>query len=101
MAHRILTQELAQLLFLVVALSMALTPFLAELGQKIGKAFDSHDMKARGPRRPVSLSPVSAAQHGCCGVHPPACGRWQVALCVDVDAGIYCCTPGAPFQRPS
>ncbi len=49
MAHRILTQELAQLLFLVVALSMALTPFLAELGQKVGKAFDSHDMKARAP----------------------------------------------------
>ena len=46
-SHRILTQELAQLLFLIVALSMALTPFLAELGQKIGKAFDSHDMKAR------------------------------------------------------
>ena len=50
-AHRIITQELAQMLFLVVALSMALTPFLAELGQKVGKAFDSHDMKARH-RRP-------------------------------------------------
>ena len=61
-AHRILTQELAQLLFLVVALSMALTPFLAELGQKVGKAFDSHDMKARSPLAPLSLKSMSVAQ---------------------------------------
>ena len=47
MSHRILSPDLAQLLFLVVALSMALTPFLAEAGQKIGKAFDKNDMKVR------------------------------------------------------
>ncbi len=34
-----------RILFLVVALSMALTPFLAEAGQKLGKAFDKGDMK--------------------------------------------------------
>ena len=50
-SHRILSPDLAQLLFLVVALSMALTPFLAEAGQKIGKAFDKNDMKVRPRRR--------------------------------------------------
>lgn len=50
MSHRILSPELAQLLFLVVALSMALTPFLAEAGQKIGKAFGKNELVVRpGP----------------------------------------------------
>ena len=34
-------------LFLVVALSMAITPFLAEAGQRLGKAFEKSDMQAR------------------------------------------------------
>lgn len=45
--HNILQPELVRILFLVVALSMALTPFLAEAGQKLGKAFDKGDMKVR------------------------------------------------------
>ena len=47
MSHKILSPELAQLLFLVVALSMALTPFLAEAGQKVGKAFGKNELKVR------------------------------------------------------
>ena len=34
-------------LFLVVALSMAATPFLAEFGQRLGKMFEKGDMKVR------------------------------------------------------
>ncbi len=45
--HNILPAELVSILFLVVALSMALTPFLAEFGQKLSKTFDKGDMKAR------------------------------------------------------
>lgn len=45
--HGILPAELVRILFLVVALSMALTPFLAEAGQKLGKAFDKGDRKLR------------------------------------------------------
>lgn len=48
-SHKILSPELAQLLFLVVALSMALTPFLAEAGQKVGKAFGKNELKALQP----------------------------------------------------
>ena len=44
-SHRILPQQMVQQLFLVVALSMALTPFLADLGQRLGKRFDTTDMK--------------------------------------------------------
>jgi Kef-type K+ transport system membrane component KefB len=36
-------------LFLVVALTMALTPLLAEVGSRFGKAFDRSDMKALQP----------------------------------------------------
>lgn len=34
-------------IFLVVALSMALTPYLAEFGQKIGRMFEKNDVKVR------------------------------------------------------
>jgi len=47
--HNILPAELVRILFLVVALSMALTPFLAEFGQKLSKTFDKGDMKALQP----------------------------------------------------
>ena len=35
-------------IFLVVALSMALTPYLAEFGQKIGRMFEKNDVKVCG-----------------------------------------------------
>lgn len=47
--HNILPAELVRILFLVVALSMALTPFLAEFGQRLSKTFDKGDMKALQP----------------------------------------------------
>lgn len=45
--HRILQPEILSFLFVVVALSMALTPFMAEFGQRLGKKFDRGDMKVR------------------------------------------------------
>lgn len=45
-SHKILPIEMVQQLFLVVALSMALTPFLAEFGQRLGKRYENSDMKA-------------------------------------------------------
>ena len=47
--HRILKAETISFLFVVVALSMALTPFMAEFGQRLGKKFDRGDMKASTP----------------------------------------------------
>lgn len=44
-SHKILPIEMVQQLFLVVALSMALTPFLAEFGQRLGKRYENSDMK--------------------------------------------------------
>ena len=86
MSHRILTQELAQLLFLVVALSMALTPFLAELGQKVGKAFDSHDMKAR-----LSNLPVPVLCLRCTTAAPKPLGTaWRKYGCTS-KADLRCC----------
>lgn len=41
---------LAQELYLVVALSMALTPFLSEFGGKVGKLMEKRDMKALAPK---------------------------------------------------
>jgi Kef-type K+ transport system membrane component KefB len=41
----ILPAAMVRELFLVVALSMALTPFLADLGQRLGKMFEKNDMK--------------------------------------------------------
>ena len=55
------------MLFLVVALSMALTPFLAELGQKVGKTFDSHDMKARAVHHVLDAHP---SHHSLCCFRP-------------------------------
>lgn len=47
MAHGLVSKALVSELFLVVALTMALTPFLAELGARLGKKFESSDFKAR------------------------------------------------------
>ena len=47
MAHGLVSKALVSELFLVVALTMALTPFLAELGARLGKAFESSDFKVR------------------------------------------------------
>jgi hypothetical protein len=52
---------------------MALTPFLAELGQKVGKAFDSHDMKARAA---VALFADHPSHHSLC------CSRRGCPACV-------------------
>ncbi len=43
--YKILSTEIVSFLFVVVALSMALTPFLAEFGQRLGKTFERGDMK--------------------------------------------------------
>eukprot|EP00884_Botryococcus_braunii_P005201 jgi/Botrbrau1/14682/Bobra.0108s0039.1 len=45
----ILPATMVRELFLVVALSMALTPFLADLGQRLGKMLEKSDMKALQP----------------------------------------------------
>lgn len=44
-SHKILPQALVSKLFLIVSLSMALTPFLAEFGQRLGKMFEKSDFK--------------------------------------------------------
>ena len=41
---------LAKEMYLVVALSMALTPFLAEFGGKMGRLLEKNDMKALAPK---------------------------------------------------
>ena len=53
--HGILPADTVRVLFLVVALSMAATPFLADFGQRLGKMFEKGDMKVRhllGPTPP-------------------------------------------------
>lgn len=52
----ILPAAMVRELFLVVALSMALTPFLADLGQRLGKLFEKNDMKVRIPSVTVSYT---------------------------------------------
>ncbi|KAK9862380.1 hypothetical protein WJX84_007986 [Apatococcus fuscideae] len=47
--HGILPADMVRQLFLVVALSMAATPFLADFGQRLGKMFEKGDMKAMQP----------------------------------------------------
>ena len=47
MSHNLLQKAMVSELFLVVALTMALTPLLAEIGQRLGKAFEKSDVKAR------------------------------------------------------
>ena len=54
--HKIMAPELVSILFLVVALSMALTPFLADGGARLSKAFDKGDMKARPALRHFAFS---------------------------------------------
>ena len=46
MSHGLLQKAMVSELFLVVALTMALTPLLAEIGQRLGKAFEKSDVKA-------------------------------------------------------
>ena len=45
-SHKILPAALVSKLFLIVSLSMALTPFLAEGGARLGKMFEKSDVKA-------------------------------------------------------
>ena len=44
-SHKILPPALVSKLFLIVSLSMALTPFLAEGGARLGKMFEKSDVK--------------------------------------------------------
>ena len=46
MSHNLLQKAMVSELFLVVALTMALTPLLAEIGQRLGKTFEKSDVKA-------------------------------------------------------
>ena len=62
--HKIMAPELVSILFLVVALSMALTPFLADGGARLSKAFDKGDMKAR-PQSFHMYSSVSITSYRC------------------------------------
>ena len=48
-SHKILPAALVSKLFLIVALSMALTPLLAEFGQRLGKMFEKSDVKVTVP----------------------------------------------------
>lgn len=57
MSHNLLQKAMVSELFLVVALTMALTPLLAEIGQRLGKAFEKSDVKA-GPQHPQGFSPL-------------------------------------------
>lgn len=50
MTKGILNAAMVQELYLVVALSMALTPFLAEWGARLGKILDKKDMKTMQPQ---------------------------------------------------
>ena len=45
MSHNLLQKAMVSELFLVVALTMALTPLMAEIGQRLGKAFEKSDVK--------------------------------------------------------
>lgn len=56
MRYRILSTEIVSFLFVVVALSMALTPFLAEFGQRLGKSFEKGDMKVGYPLSPLCFA---------------------------------------------
>lgn len=64
--HHILPAEMVRFLFVVVALSMALTPFLADFGQRLSKMFERGDMKVRitnkrVPRRVAHASTMTDA----------------------------------------
>ncbi len=62
-SHKILPQALVSKLFLIVSLSMALTPFLAEFGQRLGKMFEKSDVKVL----PLCLDLCNrCAITGCC-----------------------------------
>ena len=52
----IMGTALAKELYLVVALSMALTPFLAEFGGKVGRLLERNDMKALAPKESETSS---------------------------------------------
>jgi monovalent cation:proton antiporter-2 (CPA2) family protein len=52
----LLTPPVVRELFLVVALSMALVPLLAEVGARAGRAFDTTDMRALAPSEDESGS---------------------------------------------
>ena len=74
-SHKILPQALVSKLFLIVSLSMALTPFLAEFGQRLGKMFEKSDFKV--VFLALILQPVPAicmpVQHDICSSHIVPC----------------------------
>ena len=69
MSHNLLQKAMVSELFLVVALTMALTPLMAEIGQRLGKAFEKSDVKVgHNPCQPSAwLAPrQSCSAHGIC-----------------------------------
>lgn len=101
MAHKLVDKALVSELFLVVALTMALTPFLAELGARLGKAFESSDFKAR--RRARAARPPRPGR-GCLGLPRGARRGWagDVAARGAADIGVRGCGRrcGPPGQQP-
>ncbi len=101
MAHKLVDKALVSELFLVVALTMALTPFLAELGARLGKAFESSDFKAR--RRARTARPPRPGR-GCLGLPRGARRGWagDVAARGAADVGVRGCgrRRGPPGQQP-
>ena len=81
--HKILQPQMVSELFLVVALSMAITPFLASLGQRLGKAFEKSDMSVRTSSHSSPFLHTFASSRVSLILHshfPTACTREQSAV---------------------
>ena len=88
MSHGLVSKALVSELFLVVALTMALTPFLAELGARLGKAFESSDFKVQAPAflcapsyRGTALCKTVGAMLAWWGSVPPQWQLWRPIPC--------------------
>ena len=62
MSHNLLQKAMVSELFLVVALTMALTPLLAEIGQRLGKAFEKSDVKAGSRSSYLNVADAALAE---------------------------------------
>ena len=67
MSLGLLSKAMVSELFLVVALTMALTPLLAEIGQRLGKAFEKSDVKVPPPTTLACMQACTPAS--CCISH--------------------------------
>jgi hypothetical protein len=70
----VLPVALINQLYVVVALTMALVPYLAALGAKLGQMFEKGDMKVGGSGGAAAAAAAAAAA-GCCG---PGCPGSEV-----------------------